>query len=495
MAKSVYVGISDISYKGKKMYFGDGVARKVKKGYVGVPVVYTELEYIESSGTQYIDTGFMHNQNTRVVMDVQATDESNLSTSPWALGGRIAAYDASHDVFFYASSGQVWYSDYVTERTAHTGCSAFDRLLIDYDRNVCTINGVTVTHTETSFQSTCNLVLLARNTAGTIDRNLIGRLYSCKIYDNGTLVRDYVPCKNTSGVIGMFDKVNKQFCANAGTGTFTAGAELGVLVLDGIAKQFFSSETVVTYTGSHTITQVTNGGVTYNLMTMTNAGTLTVDGDPVQAWICGGGGTGATGTYNSGASTGTCGGGGGAGGYVASGTLQPGTYAVSIAAARGTSKIGSVLTANYGRSGSAHAGGSGGSGGGSSSVVSTNWTPAGGSGAGVSTYPFGITSLYAHCAGGGAGVCGSWSYDCGAGGTNGSNGGTPVKESSTSGLNGRPGSGGTRGGGKGGDRLSNQTGSAASFYGSGGGGGGSNTAAFTGGSGYQGVGYILWPVQ
>ena len=29
------------------------------------------VEYIQSSGTQYIDTGFMPNNNARVVMDVQ----------------------------------------------------------------------------------------------------------------------------------------------------------------------------------------------------------------------------------------------------------------------------------------------------------------------------------------------------------------------------------------------------------------------------------------
>ena len=490
MAKSVYVGISDISYKGKKMYFGDGLARKVKKGYVGVPVTYTELEYIESSGTQYIDTGFVPNNNTRVVVDHELIG----GDWPTAFGARTSALNEC--CIYLSNSSMNNVACYFHTQQINVDVDATGRHQIDANKNVYSLDAVTIaTATYAEYSCDYNLFLFGYNNAGVYGNPTSMRLYSCQIYDNDVLVRDYVPCKDTSGAIGLYDKVAGKFYTNAGSGVFTAGAELRVLAMNGIAKQFFSSETVVTYTGSHTITQVTNGGVTYNLMTMTNTGTLTVDGDPVQAWICGGGGAGATGTYNSGASTGTCGGGGGAGGYVASGTLQPGTYAVSIASARGTSKIGSVLTANYGRSGSAHAGGSGGSGGGSSSVVSTNWTPAGGSGAGVSTYPFGITSLYAHCAGGGAGVCGSWNYDCGAGGTNGSNGGTPVEESSTSGLSGRPGSGGTRGGGKGGDRLSNQTGRAASFYGSGGGGGGSNTSAFTGGSGYQGVGYVLWPIQ
>ena len=50
-------------------------------------------------------------------------------------------------------------------------------------------------------------------------------LYSCQIYDNGTLVRDFVPCINGSGEVGLYDLVGKQFYGNAGTGVFT-GSEV-----------------------------------------------------------------------------------------------------------------------------------------------------------------------------------------------------------------------------------------------------------------------------
>lgn len=49
------------------------------------------------------------------------------------------------------------------------------------------------------------------------------KLYYCKIWDNGSLVRNFVPCKNTSGILGLYDIVNNVFYTNAGTGTFTAG--------------------------------------------------------------------------------------------------------------------------------------------------------------------------------------------------------------------------------------------------------------------------------
>lgn len=51
-------------------------------------------------------------------------------------------------------------------------------------------------------------------------------LYSCQIYDNDVLIRDYVPCQGPSGDIGLYDTENNQFYGNAGTGTFTAGPEI-----------------------------------------------------------------------------------------------------------------------------------------------------------------------------------------------------------------------------------------------------------------------------
>ena len=52
-------------------------------------------------------------------------------------------------------------------------------------------------------------------------------MYACKIYNSGTLVRNLIPAKNSSGVIGLYDIANSAFYTNAGSGTFTAGAEIG----------------------------------------------------------------------------------------------------------------------------------------------------------------------------------------------------------------------------------------------------------------------------
>lgn len=213
----------------KKAYLGiDNVARKVKKIYIGaegaLPSGYTQIEYIQSSGTQWIDTGFKHNQNTRVVMDVQPTSIG--AVNAWAFEGRTSNSSAKHGVFFYGNSkgDSKWNSDYGgSSRLPFTGVDKTDRLNIDYNKNVCIINGVSVTHTTSTFQSTRTLSLLCKRDSETADSFLNAKLYSCKIYDNGVLIRNFVPCINSSGTVGMYDTVNHAFYGNAGSGVFTAG--------------------------------------------------------------------------------------------------------------------------------------------------------------------------------------------------------------------------------------------------------------------------------
>ena len=188
---------------------------------MALPDGYTQYEYIESSGSQYIDTGFRHNQGTRIVMDMQAV---KITANAWAFEGRISTSSARHGVFFYESSGDRWNGDYVTQRHAFTGIGRYDRLNVDFNKNTLTLNGSTYTFQAQDFQSTVNLTLLAANTNGTIAGYLSARLYSCQIYDNGTLIRDYVPCANPSGEIGLYDQANGAFYGNAGTGTFSHGA-------------------------------------------------------------------------------------------------------------------------------------------------------------------------------------------------------------------------------------------------------------------------------
>ena len=192
-------------------------------GPVGpLPDGYTELEYIESTGTQYIDTGFQPNQDTRIVMDVEPLRAGSFYA---VFGGCIGSRESTFA--FWLVNATSARSDYGAAVVTQTVSSVLSRTTIDKDKNICQAWGHTITNTAVTFQSNYSIVLFSINTSGTIDnRRLIGRLYSCQLYDNGTLIRDYVPCVDPTGNVGLYDRVNAQFYSNAGSGAFTAGPEV-----------------------------------------------------------------------------------------------------------------------------------------------------------------------------------------------------------------------------------------------------------------------------
>lgn len=192
---------------------------------LSLPPTYRAVTYLQTTGTQYINTGFMHNQNTRVTMAVHPAAQSE---NAWIFEGRTSTSAARKGVFYYYSSTKAWSSDYPGSRQALTGIAQTAFQTVDYDKNVCTVNDVRVTHTAKTFQSTAALCLMACNTAGTVKGCCKGKLYHCAVYDNGTLIRDFVPCvRTTDNVAGAYDIVGRKFYANAGTGTFGIGAKLG----------------------------------------------------------------------------------------------------------------------------------------------------------------------------------------------------------------------------------------------------------------------------
>lgn len=183
-----------------------------------LPAGYRQVEYIQSSGEQYVDTGFKPRYNSRVVADI--SDLANVSgfvfgTRNSASAGQFTAYRANETTFR---------SDYFATQQSTTLADSTARTTIDKNGNVLTAYGLTITNTAVS-SGGCNypLFLFALNNTGSPLVFASYKLYSCQIYDNGTLIRDYVPCINPSSEAGLYDLVYGIFYGNAGTGVFAVG--------------------------------------------------------------------------------------------------------------------------------------------------------------------------------------------------------------------------------------------------------------------------------
>ena len=188
-----------------------------------LPEGYKQLEYIQSSGTQWINTEFYPKYNSRIMIDI----ESLGSTPQFVFGTRNAASARAEQQFnIYRNSGATIRSDYFGTNVTLSISDASVRTIIDKNGNTVTMFGQTATNTPvTSGVCTYPLYLFTLNNAGKIDANASFKLYSCKIYDNETLVRDFLPCINLSGAVGLYDLVEQEFYGNSGTGVFAAGPE------------------------------------------------------------------------------------------------------------------------------------------------------------------------------------------------------------------------------------------------------------------------------
>ena len=189
-----------------------------------LPEGYTRLQYIESSGTQWIDTGFKPNQLSRVVMDVNILTQSGWPRA--VFGGRNGSTTSVDSFVFWAFDSTYFRSDYDTG-TTNIDVSVAGRHSIDKNKNVCRVDGTTVTQPTAVFQSNYPMALFGQNDVDGIDeRMVVMQLYGCQVYDDGVLVRDFIPCESQDGEVGLYDAANGMFYGNAGTGTFAAGPEL-----------------------------------------------------------------------------------------------------------------------------------------------------------------------------------------------------------------------------------------------------------------------------
>lgn len=158
-----------------------------------LPDIYTRLDYIESTGTQYIDTGFKPNNNTRLTMECQVTS----ITSDWAF--LFGARDTYHSKeFSFAWNSSNWYTGFYNtdKRMTSPTRNTTTMYSIDKNKNVTNINSTSTTNTNGTFTCSYNLLLFGMKN-GTAIYYGNAKIYSCQIYDNDTLVRNFIPVLRT----------------------------------------------------------------------------------------------------------------------------------------------------------------------------------------------------------------------------------------------------------------------------------------------------------
>ena len=182
----------------------------------GAPLPYdAEVEYLESTKKQLIDTGYVLSASDRIV--VQAYFQTDDNT-----GGKL---------LLGVGNPKLWITSGLCRFNGENSASinklrklgAWNSISIDKD--YCTCNGTAVPMSEGTFlDNSLSLWLFRANDAPEALEKTNGRIASCKIYRSSALVRDYIPVRK--GTVGyMYDSVYGQLFGNAGTGAFVIGPD------------------------------------------------------------------------------------------------------------------------------------------------------------------------------------------------------------------------------------------------------------------------------
>ena len=191
-----------------------------------LPDGYTKVDYLQSSGTQWIDMGIAPDQNTKVILKVLATN-LNGSFGVSLIGSR-SSNNSSDQFFTYISADQglLFRVDGKKAPAAFTDFKENMLYTITLSTSIFFVdkNGIRV-HTlylssSSDFTSTVTMALFR---AKPFSMGFIGNIYVCKHYNNDHLIQHFVPCLDSAGIPCMYDLVSKTAFYNQGTGSFTWG--------------------------------------------------------------------------------------------------------------------------------------------------------------------------------------------------------------------------------------------------------------------------------
>ena len=214
---------------GNKIYLEDSIKDSLSSLNVygktiqsNIPEGYTELEYIETSGTQYINLDVRGNA-TFIGTAQSTTDSPTTSQVLFANSGAAAG----HWFGIQSPGAGSSYAKRWGLGATPTASSTIDgttkvnfEITFTQTSQTGTVNDQTLTRESSAITHT-DWIAFVGNTS--LSYGFIGKIWKLKVVQNDALVRNLIPAKNSSNVIGMYDTVSGQFFTNDGTGTFTAG--------------------------------------------------------------------------------------------------------------------------------------------------------------------------------------------------------------------------------------------------------------------------------
>lgn len=248
---------------------------------------YQKLEYIEATGTQYIDTNHPITSTT-FSAELEFSSGQYVTGTIGHFGGNQDAM-SGHAANFKESKFGLWVAEEkngTSSGSKITTGGPFNADVIKHIRYdfVGNTRELSVDGNSTGAK-TFSGSIISNNTyrlfsngciGGCNDALLNGRIHWFKVYENGELIFDFIPVRRMSdNEIGMYDQVSGTFFGNAGTGTFNPGTVLGTIggnSCENVGIGYYSSASTTSYGSVSPRTACDEG-----LITLTDTSTSSSD--------------------------------------------------------------------------------------------------------------------------------------------------------------------------------------------------------------------------
>ena len=185
-----------------------------------------QLEYLESTGTQFIDTEVFGTENISIETGFEFSDTSTqylfgssvtYNTDTFCFSLNPANTGKIYRVFIGANTGTYGNVGEVFSTKMSVNNAYFSTTQIRLDDEVYDFTSVTPFITPTS------MYLFAKSNNGKADFFAKVKVKFFKIYDNGVLVQHLIPVVKSDGTACMYDLVSKKYFVNQGKGQFIGG--------------------------------------------------------------------------------------------------------------------------------------------------------------------------------------------------------------------------------------------------------------------------------
>ena len=188
------------------------------------PLPYLKrVEWLQSTGLEYIDTGFTPNQDSGVILLCKRTGASGVGFN--FFGSRVSSGSRIFTINRFAAGRLgAGYNNTVANSSGNTIADDGEWHELKLDRNVFSADGIIkITFSYASFTTPGTALLFGLNNNGT-PNPAYAAISTARIYDSGELVRDFIPVIDLGGEPCMYDRVTRQNFYTS-QGAFIAGPD------------------------------------------------------------------------------------------------------------------------------------------------------------------------------------------------------------------------------------------------------------------------------